>query len=300
MTYNHIQSKLISLSRISLGLLFLYFGILAVYNPGAQLGWLADWVLRIPFVGTSSFIFLIGIVEIIVGVGLVLGIFTRISAYVATALLVSISINLGFTEIAYRDLALACAALVVAVSPVVYALDNQLKRLRYAVLLLLTILFVLGAIFWAPNSMDSTHQQTDMAPAQLAVVNDTVTNVSVEQTPTETEVDQPVVQEPITIPEPVVQAPVNDPEPIAQEPGITLEEVALHADKTDCWTAINGEVYDLTSYVMKHPGGSSRIARICGIDGTEQYEQQHGGERRPLQILETLFMAPLKQGNLVG
>ena len=47
----------------------------------------------------------------------------------------------------------------------------------------------------------------------------------------------------------------------------TKAEVATHNSKDDCWTIINDNVYDLTSYVSRHPGGDD-ILLACGTDGT--------------------------------
>lgn len=47
----------------------------------------------------------------------------------------------------------------------------------------------------------------------------------------------------------------------------TEAQVAGHNSKDDCWTIIDGNVYDLTSYVDEHPG-SDEILRACGVDGT--------------------------------
>ena len=38
----------------------------------------------------------------------------------------------------------------------------------------------------------------------------------------------------------------------------TLSEVAQHASKDDCWAIISGDVYDLTEFINRHPGGDSR------------------------------------------
>lgn len=58
--------------------------------------------------------------------------------------------------------------------------------------------------------------------------------------------------------------------------GITLEEVAKHASKDDCWMAIDGKVYDVTSFVAQHPGGDE-ILRGCGIDATAAFNGEQGG-----------------------
>lgn len=53
----------------------------------------------------------------------------------------------------------------------------------------------------------------------------------------------------------------------------TTEQVAQHASKTDCWTIIDGSVYNITSYVARHPGGAE-ILRACGTDATTLFKQR--------------------------
>src|SRR5690242_3032626 len=55
----------------------------------------------------------------------------------------------------------------------------------------------------------------------------------------------------------------------------TLAEVATHKNNSSCWTAINGKVYDLTSWINRHPGGPERILNICGTDATDAFNIQH-------------------------
>lgn len=50
----------------------------------------------------------------------------------------------------------------------------------------------------------------------------------------------------------------------------TTAEVAKHATRSDCWTIISGQVYDVTDYVESHPGGSE-ILRACGTDATSLF-----------------------------
>lgn len=52
-----------------------------------------------------------------------------------------------------------------------------------------------------------------------------------------------------------------------------VEEVQDHNTAQDCWTIINGSVYDITSYVPRHPGGDE-ILRACGEDGTSLFTQR--------------------------
>jgi cytochrome b involved in lipid metabolism len=70
--------------------------------------------------------------------------------------------------------------------------------------------------------------------------------------------------------------------------GITLAEIANHATREDCWTAIDTTVYDLTPYMQQHPGGAGSLAWLCGIDGTTAFKSQHGSEQRPASDLASL------------
>lgn len=54
---------------------------------------------------------------------------------------------------------------------------------------------------------------------------------------------------------------------------ITAKEVAQHNSSNDCWTIIEDKVYDLTSYVSRHPGGQE-ILRACGSDGTSLFKER--------------------------
>lgn len=80
---------------------------------------------------------------------------------------------------------------------------------------------------------------------------------------------------------------------VATSSPLTLEEVAKHNNADSCYSAIRGSVYDLTSWVYRHPGGSARILSICGKDGTSAFTTQHAGEPRPEQMLATFKIGEL-------
>lgn len=71
--------------------------------------------------------------------------------------------------------------------------------------------------------------------------------------------------------------------PVKAEIGAT--EVATHASRESCWSIINGNVYDLTSWIPKHPGGEEAILRLCGTDGSAKFNGQHGGAPKQAAIL---------------
>lgn len=75
----------------------------------------------------------------------------------------------------------------------------------------------------------------------------------------------------------------------------TMTEVAAHNSQASCWSAINGNVYDLTKWISVHPGGSQAILYLCGIDGTAAFNQQHGGQARPERELAKLKIGTLQK-----
>ncbi|OGG85913.1 hypothetical protein A2392_00690 [Candidatus Kaiserbacteria bacterium RIFOXYB1_FULL_46_14] len=75
----------------------------------------------------------------------------------------------------------------------------------------------------------------------------------------------------------------------------TMAEVATHATVDDCYTVVDGSVYDLTPFVKKHPGGVKEITRICGIDGSAAFNAQHGGDRKPASTLKTFEIGALAE-----
>ncbi len=75
---------------------------------------------------------------------------------------------------------------------------------------------------------------------------------------------------------PSVNLPSN---PSPANPNLISQSVlAQHASLEDCWIAYNGKVYDITSYVPRHPGGANKIARYCGsaTEFENAFTRQHG------------------------
>lgn len=59
-------------------------------------------------------------------------------------------------------------------------------------------------------------------------------------------------------------------------PPILLSEIANHGTTEDCWMAFHGQVYDMTEYAPKHPGGARIVYDSCGTDATSAYSNFHG------------------------
>ena len=77
--------------------------------------------------------------------------------------------------------------------------------------------------------------------------------------------------------------------------GYTMAQVAAHGSESSCWTAINGNVYDVTSWISQHPGGAQAIISLCGHDGSAAFNDQHGGQRRPESELASFKIGALAQ-----
>ena len=99
----------------------------------------------------------------------------------------------------------------------------------------------------------------------------------------------------VTVPRPVTK-PTPSPTP-AQIPApiptptllrITRVEVQRHNSEADCWSIINGSVYNLTALIIQHPGGNEPIKAACGTDGTVSFLGQHGNQVDQAQELEKL------------
>ena len=72
-----------------------------------------------------------------------------------------------------------------------------------------------------------------------------------------------------------------------------MAQVAAHADRTSCWTAIFGSVYDLTEWIGQHPGGAQPILGLCGTDASAEFSRVHGGESEPAAELATFRIGQL-------
>lgn len=74
---------------------------------------------------------------------------------------------------------------------------------------------------------------------------------------------------------------------------ISLADVAKHASASDCWSVVDGKVYDLTKWIARHPGGEGVIEGMCGIDATNGFMGQHEGDNTAAASL-----APYEIGTL--
>lgn len=112
------NAHFVTLLRVALASVLVFFGQDAVRNSEMHMyTWLAEWTISLPVIGTPQFIFVLGVVQLLVAFLLVLGIYLRYTALITAGLLVGIIINLILlTDYAavFRNFGLLAGALVLA------------------------------------------------------------------------------------------------------------------------------------------------------------------------------------------
>lgn len=88
-------------------------------------------------------------------------------------------------------------------------------------------------------------------------------------------------------------SPSSSPSGASGPTTYTLSQVKQHATAADCWTVVNGKVYNVTTWEDQHPGGADRIIAMCGKDATSAFLDQHGSQKRPNEDLSQFQIGTL-------
>jgi len=93
------------------------------------------------------------------------------------------------------------------------------------------------------------------------------------------------------------QSTITSPTPTSSptKSGYTMDQVKANNGASSCWSVIDGDVYDLTTWISSHPGGAAAIKSLCGLDGTSAFKAQHEGQNNPIKKLITFLLGPLKK-----
>ncbi len=83
------------------------------------------------------------------------------------------------------------------------------------------------------------------------------------------------------------------PTPTATKVGYSMADVKKADTRANCWSVIDGNVYDLTAWISAHPGGASAILFLCGKDGSNAFKAQHENQARPAMNLTKYLLGPL-------
>jgi uncharacterized membrane protein YphA (DoxX/SURF4 family) len=113
---NRLNTPLVAL-RFGIGLTATLAGIDKFFNLLANWGsYVSPLAARVLPVSTGTFMGVVGVIEIVVGVAILTG-WTRLGAYVASAWLLGVAANLvaaGFYDVAVRDVVMSLAAFTLA------------------------------------------------------------------------------------------------------------------------------------------------------------------------------------------
>ncbi|CAK7895222.1 hypothetical protein CAAN1_05S02300 [[Candida] anglica] len=72
----------------------------------------------------------------------------------------------------------------------------------------------------------------------------------------------------------------------------TLKEVSKHESPNDLWMVIYNKVYDVTDFLIDHPGGAEVLFDCGGVDATEAFEDvAHSDDA--LNMLSPYYMGDL-------
>ncbi len=74
--------------------------------------------------------------------------------------------------------------------------------------------------------------------------------------------------------------------------GVPFEELAKHNKPDDAWMSVNFNVYDVTNYIQRHPGGSV-ILKGIGKESTNLFNKYHSWVNAEY-ILKDYFVGRLK------
>jgi predicted heme/steroid binding protein len=74
---------------------------------------------------------------------------------------------------------------------------------------------------------------------------------------------------------------------------VTAAELAEHTTSTDCWLAVDGNVYDVTEWLESHPGGAAVLLSSGGTDATEMFNALH--QEHALQNVQKHLVGTLEQ-----
>jgi cytochrome b involved in lipid metabolism len=80
---------------------------------------------------------------------------------------------------------------------------------------------------------------------------------------------------------------------ISKDNIISLGELNQHNSESSCWIVFEGNVYDITDYLPRHPGGVGQIVDFCGspVQFEDNFLKKHGTSK-----VQLLLSSSVKKG----
>lgn len=114
--------------RISLALVFLYFGFQQVLSPDNWTSYIPEFLTSV-IITANNLVVLNGIVELTLGTFLLIGLYTNLSSLILGLHLLGITLSIGLNAVGVRDFGLTIATFVIFLNgPDKYCLDNKFKQ----------------------------------------------------------------------------------------------------------------------------------------------------------------------------
>lgn len=114
--------------RLSLAAVFAWFGISQVSNPQAWISWVPLWAPDVTRLSEVQIVLFNGGFETVAAALLLLGLWTRIVAFLLALHVYGLAFSIGLNDIGVRDFGIASASLALAFfRPDRFTLDSKLK-----------------------------------------------------------------------------------------------------------------------------------------------------------------------------
>ncbi|KAL0929899.1 cytochrome b5-like heme steroid binding domain-containing protein [Colletotrichum truncatum] len=139
-----------------------------------------------------------------------------------------------------------------------------------------------GATVMSDLGLDQTQQQQQQRQKQQAKdLNDESYNNNRTKIPSPPDLWDQVHQDLFNaVKKPLISRSSSSPSSSPTDlktPVISLSELAAHNSITSCWIAIDGIVYDMTSFLTTHPGGPKTLLESAGTIADARFAETHGG-----------------------
>jgi uncharacterized membrane protein YphA (DoxX/SURF4 family) len=124
----HSKEAAPSLLRISMSLVFFYFSFSQLKDPSTWAGYVPKFLI-IGGISANNLVVINGFVELLFGLFLITGLYTRISSLILGLHLFGIALSIGFSPVGIRDFGLALATLTIFLfGPDRYTLDSKFEK----------------------------------------------------------------------------------------------------------------------------------------------------------------------------
>jgi len=134
---NDLQKKLTTYSptvlRIGMSIIAIWFGTQEILNPQMWTSFVPDSIVTFSHLSANFLVHMNGAFELIFGIALLLGIKTRITAFLLTLHMFDITYVVGYSALGIRDLGLALGLLAVFMhGPSPVSFDQRKSKTEYS------------------------------------------------------------------------------------------------------------------------------------------------------------------------